>query len=91
MTLIKDYFEQTIEWKNKKGEKTLIFIQVGAFYEVYGLKDKNTGDITGSDIEPFSQFCDLNISDKRICVGKRGVVMAGFRDYNLEKYLKKNC
>lgn len=89
MTLIKDYFEQTIEWKNKKGEKTLIFIQVGAFYEVYGLKDKNTGDITGSDIEPFSQFCDLNISDKRICVGKRGVVMAGFRDYNLEKYLKK--
>ena len=59
MTLIKDYFEQTIEWKNKKGEKTLIFIQVGAFYEVYGLKDKNTGDITGSDIEPFSQFCDL--------------------------------
>ena len=89
MSLIRDYFNKTVKYKSEHGDRTLVLMQVGAFYEVYGLKDKTTGEITGSDIEPFSQFCDFNISDKKICVGKRGVVMAGFRDYNLDKYLKK--
>ena len=89
MSLIRDYFNKTVKYKSEHGDRTLVLMQVGAFYEVYGLKDKTTGEITGSDIEPFSHFCDLNISDKKVCVGKRGVVMAGFRDYVLEKYLRK--
>ena len=89
MSLIKDYFKKTKEWKQQKGDKTIVLMQVGAFYEVYGLKDKTTGEITGSDIEDFSQFCGLNISDKKICVGKHGVLMSGFRDYVLEKYVNK--
>lgn len=89
MALIRDYFQKTKKYKSEKGDRTLVLMQVGAFYEVYGLKDQATGEITGSDIEAFSHFCDFNISDKKICVGKKNVVMAGFRDYNLEKYLRK--
>ena len=63
-------------------------MQVGAFFEVYALRDK-LGYITGSQIEEFSRICDLTITDKQICVGSANVMMSGFRDYVLDKYLEK--
>ena len=89
MTFLKDYFEKTIHYKSLYGKKTLVLMQCGAFYEVYGLKDSKSGEITGSDIEIYSQFCDLAMSDKKVCVGDKNVVMSGFRDFVLDKYIKK--
>ena len=89
MTLVQDYLNKTTHYKTIYGEKTLVLMQVGAFYEVYGLKEIKTGIISGSEIEDFSVSCELAISDKKICVGKRNVLMSGFRDYMLDKYLKK--
>jgi DNA mismatch repair protein MutS len=37
----------------------------------------------------FSKICDLNVVDKRVCCGKESVVMAGFKDHLLDKYVKK--
>jgi DNA mismatch repair protein MutS len=65
---------------------------VGSFFEVYGIKDKKTGLITGSKIEEFSRICELNMVDKNVCVGdnKESVIMmAGFKDIMIEKYIKK--
>ena len=87
MSLAKQYFEDTILYKSKYGEKTIVLIQVGAFYEVYGLKHNNT--IMGSNIEEFSQKCDLIIAEKSNYIDKKMVVMSGFRDYSLDKYLQK--
>ena len=39
MTLISDYFIQYNEFQHKYGIKTAFLIQVGAFYEIYGIKD----------------------------------------------------
>ena len=89
MSLIKKYFQYTDTYKNQYGEKTIVYMQVGAFFEVYGLRNNKTREITGSNILDFSKKCELNISDKKICVGKRNVIMAGFRDYQLDKYIKK--
>ena len=89
MALIKDYFAKTEQYISEYGENTVVLMQVGAFYEVYGLQNKTTGDVKGSKIIAFSQTCDLNIADKKICVGKEGVVMAGFSHYMIDKYLKK--
>ena len=41
MSLIKDYFQKTKKHIDDYGELTIVLIQVGAFFEVYGLKDKN--------------------------------------------------
>ena len=41
MALIQDYFIKTENYIKEYGEKTLVFIQVGSFYEVYGRKDKD--------------------------------------------------
>jgi|TARA_B110000093_G_scaffold183426_1_gene234802 DNA mismatch repair protein MutS len=89
MSLIRDYFDKTIEYKNIYGENTIVFMQVGAFYEVYGLREKSTGEIKGSNIVEFSSVCDLNIADKKICVDADGVIMAGFSHYMLDKYVKR--
>ena len=88
MSLIKDYFEKTKKHKDEFGELTIILMQVGAFFEVYGLKDKYD-NIHGSNIMEFSRICDLNVVDKKVCCGSEQVVMAGFKEHLLDKYIKK--
>jgi len=41
MSLIKEYLELTKKYLDEYGELTIILMQNGAFFEVYGLKDKN--------------------------------------------------
>ena len=89
MSLINTYFKDTLALKEKYGERSIVLIQVGAFYEVYGLQNPETKEITGSNIADFSALCELAISRKNVCVGKKNVLMAGVRDYLLDKYLKK--
>ena len=91
MALVKEYFELTNKYINEYGDKTIVLMQVGAFFEVYVLENKTTinHEFTHSKISEFSKICDLNIADKKICVGKDSVVMAGFSHYMIDKYLKK--
>jgi DNA mismatch repair protein MutS len=84
-----EYIDLTIEYQQKYGPNTLVLLQVGAFFEVYGLKDKETGVISASNIEDFSQICQLVVTEKGITYKNKDVVMSGFRDYSLEKYLQK--
>jgi DNA mismatch repair protein MutS len=89
MALIKEYFELTKKYQDDYGENTILLMQVGSFFEVYGMKNKLTNTIQGSRIFDFSTICDLNIVDKNVCVGKDNVLMAGFKDTHIEKYVKK--
>lgn len=88
MSFIKDYFALTKQYIDEYGENTILLMQCGAFFEVYGLKDKNE-TIYGSNICDFSRICDLNVVDKKVCVGNDGVVMSGFKDHLVDKYIKK--
>jgi DNA mismatch repair protein MutS len=64
-------------------------MEVGSFYEFYSLKHNKTGELLQNPpIEMFSQICSLNIAEKKIIIGEHTVVMAGFRNYILEKYLQ---
>lgn len=98
--IITDYINLTQEYQTKYGKKTVLLMQVGAFYEVYGLKiidisqkpdlgiKPDLGQIHKSEIVEFSQVCNLNIAEKSTTYENQQVVMAGFRDYTLDKYLK---
>ena len=88
MALIKEFFELTKKYEEEYGSNTVFLIQVGSFFECYGLKDSQD-IINGSNIIEFACICDLNIADKRICVGQDQVVMAGFTCQFLDKYVKK--
>jgi DNA mismatch repair protein MutS len=89
MALINEYFELTNKYKEDYGEKMILLMLVGSFFEVYGILDKNSGEITGSEIQEFSRVCELNIVEKNVCVGEKNVLMAGFKDFSIEKYIKK--
>ena len=78
MSLIKEYFRLSKEAVVKYGQKTIMLMQVGAFYEVYG------ETIDHVRIDEFCATCDLACANKT-----PGVLMAGFRDYSLDKYLNK--
>lgn len=60
-----DYFQYTKEYVAKYGTQVIVLLQVGAFFEVYGVKETATGNIIGSSILEFSEICQLNISEKR--------------------------
>ena len=94
MSLIRDYFEKTEKYKLEYGEKTIIVMQVGGFFEIYGTRDDNKNIMNTTNITDFSSICDLNIVDKKISVGNKSlkynnydVVMAGFKTQFLDKYI----
>jgi len=85
-----DYLQLSKTHIEKHGPKTIVLLQVGAFFEVYGFKSPTTGEIQDDTrIVEFCQICNLNMSDKKIVYDGRPVIMAGFRDYSLDKYLQK--
>ena len=87
MALVKEYFEITKRYQLEYGVKTILLMQVGAFFEVYGLA--NSENKVESQIYEFAQICDLNIADKKTVIGSEQVIMAGFSLYMIDKYLKK--
>jgi len=95
MALQKEYFELTAKYIKNYGEKTILLMQVGAFFEVYGIRNKQTNQLTGSQIMDFGRICELAIVDKNTCVSNSetgvgsNMVMAGFKDIMIEKYIKK--
>ena len=80
MSMIKEYFSLLKQYKEKYGVHTLLFMQVGSFFEVYS---KSMEDV---DMVHFTTICDLKIANKPL--GKDKLYMAGFRDYMIDKGYK---
>ena len=84
-----EYFRLTEVFIRKFGANTILFMQVGAFFEMYATKNPETGILSRSRIEDVASICGgLTITDKKQMHGKDLVVMAGFRDYNVERYIQ---
>ena len=89
MPIVKDYIGYTQKWKKEYGEKTIVLMQCGSFFEVYAAKNKE-GAFYGSDIVAFSNICDMIIAPKsKMFHNKDQVHMAGFGLAQLDKYVKK--
>ena len=90
--IYQQYFAITKEYTEKYGRNTILFYQVGVFFEIYGLQmvapQGGTSRIMHSLIEEFTQVSQLNMSIKETDADGNLVLMAGFRDYSLDKYLK---
>ena len=83
-----EYFRLTEVFIRKFGANTILFMQVGAFFEMYATKN-HEGVLSKSRIEDVASICGgLTITDKKQMYGKDLVVMAGFRDYNVERYIQ---
>lgn len=89
MSIVKEYLALTQKWKKEYGEKTLVLMQVGSFFEVYALKAKDTNELQGSNINDFATLNEMVISPKQAFVEEKQVMMAGFGLPQIEKYVKK--
>ena len=54
MGIIEDYLSFTLKYKGEYGEKTIVLMQVGSFFEVYGVLEED-GSYSGSSIAEFSR------------------------------------
>ena len=59
MSLKTEYFDTLHEYKMKYGNKTFLLMQVGSFYEVYGLEDEL------DDINEYGNICNLMVVKKK--------------------------
>lgn len=100
--LIDIYFDYVNQYTEEYGEKTVVFMQVGAFYEVYGKTHELVEGFFGSQVQELSNICDLKIANKanvtildNILINgektkvKCNIVMAGFNTLYIDKYLEK--
>jgi len=87
ISIYKEYFYYTNLHKKTYGEKVVVFMQVGAFYEIYGLKYPGQDIITGSCMSDIIEITGLSIASRKYGYNGANVYMAGFRDYSLEKYV----
>ena len=90
--MIADYFRELNKYYEKYGEKTLLLWQCGSFYEVYTVKDPDTGDHLLSKFDEYIEITHMNSANKNLTFDHNGVKMpvkmAGFtaEDYYLTKY-----
>ena len=88
MGIIDDYLSLTVKYKAEYGEKTIVLMQVGSFFEVYALLEPD-GSYSGSSIAEFSQINECVIAPKNATHKGKRVQMAGFGIGYLEKNAKK--
>jgi DNA mismatch repair protein MutS len=82
--IIDDYLEYAKTYKDKYGDKCIILMQVGSFYEMYSIKDD-----TSEDIYAIADICNIQISRKNKTIPEVSIsnpLMAGFPLYTLHKF-----
>lgn len=85
-----EYFKYTKENREKYGEKMIVLMQVGSFYEIYAVKDQTSGFVSESLIVEVGELCQLTVIQKTISYGANGkIMMAGIPLQQLDKYLNK--
>ena len=77
--LMKQYFDESKNIKDDYGENSVVFMQVGSFYEIYGEKENCT-----TRLHEIAKLCDLRKGDK---IDKYW--MCGIPLYVLDKFINK--
>lgn len=85
-SIFKDYFTLNSQYISQYGINTVVLMQVGSFFEIYGLKNDPISESFMNDI---CNICQFSIAEKKAQYNDKQIIMAGFPEYKLEKYLQK--
>lgn len=86
MTLIDTYLEEQDKYTRQFGDNTILLMEVGSFFEIYGIDGRND-----SSMHKIAQLLNLHISRKNgkgIDISVKNPLMAGFPNYTVEKYIR---
>lgn len=79
------YFNETDNYIQQYGKNTIVLMQVGGFFEMYGYKE---GDqLKGSCIDDVCTHCGFSISEKKSQFNNCPLVMAGVPEYSIDKHV----
>lgn len=83
-----DYINYCEQYVNLYGQKTVILMEVGGFYELYGVNYNDV--ISGADIYNVASILGIQVSRKNkniITNSNSNPLMAGFPSYTLHKFI----
>ena len=87
LSMYEEYFYLTEKHKKEQGERTVVLLNCGIFYEIYGYANEK-GDIVGSDIVEVCQLCDLVCKDKsKTKYNNQTLYQAGIPIHVADKFL----
>ena len=90
--LVKEYFQYQNDFQQKYGINTIVLMQVGSFYEFYGLNTENTTyeevdanlNLDNTNLYTVAKLLGFSIAKKT-----NNILMAGVPKYAIEKHIKK--
>lgn len=88
MTLIDEYLELQEKYEKKFGEKTIVLMEVGSFFEVYGVVNETE---SRGKIYEIADLTNLSVSKKNSKtepVSIKNPLMAGFPNHSVEKWIE---
>ena len=88
MTMLEEYYELQLNLEKKYGKLSVILMEVGSFYEIYGV---NTLKTNIGNIDDVSKLLGIQLTkkDKKETHSKSNPYMVGFPNVSLHKYLTK--
>lgn len=99
MSIHQVYFDITKKAQSLYGENTVVFMQVGTFFEIYAVYDEQTQTFYGSKLEHVAKCCDLATPKKQFtvpldqfipnCPRNGNLHMCGFQPVLFERELSK--
>jgi DNA mismatch repair protein MutS len=84
-----DYIDYCKEYTNKYGKETVVFIQVGDFFELYGVL--NDTEQEGADIYKICEMCNIQVTKKNKSIienSRNNPLMAGFPISAITKFVQ---
>jgi DNA mismatch repair protein MutS len=89
LTIFQEYVELSKKYKELYGDKTIVLICVGSFYEAYGIEDPETGIVTGEDVKAMGGLLNIIYSKRNknnVDISEKNPYMCGFPTSVLDKY-----
>ena len=86
--LIDDYFKHQIRFEKKYGEKTIVLMEVGSFFELYGVS--NDQEKIG-DAKAVCELLNIQLTRRNKAIienSRKNALMAGFPSQSMKRFLQ---
>ena len=86
MTVVNEYFDYQDRFEEKYGEKTIVFMEVGSFIELYGIE---TSTVKKGRVSEIKDIVNFTVSSKKVRLDQYNVdrvLMAGFPSTTVDKW-----
>ncbi len=90
MTLIDDYLSDQQKFVNKYGTNTIVLMQVGHFYECYGVDNKEE-NINSENLYKLCDILNIQITKKNksiVEINRHNPLMIGVPIFAVDKYIQ---